>query len=490
MTVRTATAALALAGATVLVPTANASADLASQVSAEGANRHLIAFQRIADTHGGNRAAMTTGYDASVDYVAGRLREAGFDVTTPTFEVKRKVNDAGRIAVGGSAYDLIPFGDTPNAEGLTAPLRVVAEDGTPGCEASDFAGQDFTGSVALIRRGSCTFVTKYTNAVNAGAAAVIISNNADGPLDLRIPGKIPGAGVTKADGTALAAKAGQQVTVELRHHDVVHLDRNVIAQTRTGREDNVVMAGAHLDSVEAGPGMNDNGSGSAALLEIALKMGARPGLPNAVRFTWWGAEEAGLVGSKAYAAGLTFEQQLDIALYLNFDMVGSPNPGYFVYNDPGLPYGSKHIEKAFTDYYNAKNLGPEGLNVRGASDYGSFTALGIPAGGIISGGGEVKTPAQAAKWGGTAGVEMDPCYHRACDHLGNINREALGRNVAAAAHVIAAYGVTTEGVNGVPSRAERAVDQRRATASNRWLPTSNARPSVSPNSSTDANPAA
>ncbi|MFS8100832.1 M28 family peptidase [Lentzea alba] len=463
MSVRKASAAVALASATLLLASTASAApdpaqDLSNRVSAESTNRHLIAFQRIADTHGGNRAATTTGYNASVDYVAGQLRNAGFDVTTPEFEVKEKVNDAGRATTPDATYDLIPFGDTPNTPdgGFTAPLRAVAEDGTPGCEATDFEGQDFKNAIALIRRGTCTFVAKYENAVKAGAKAVIISNNVDGELDLRIPGTIPGATASKAAGTALAAKSGQQVTLELRHHNVIHHDRNVIAQTKTGRKDNVVVAGAHLDSVHDGPGMNDNGSGSAALLEVALKMGAKPKLGNAVRFTWWGAEEAGLIGSKAYAAGLTFEQQLGIALYLNFDMVGSPNPGYFVYNDPGLPYGSKHIEQAFADFYNKKNLGPEGLNVRGASDYGSFTALGIPAGGIISGGGEVKTEAQAAKWGGTANVQMDPCYHRACDHLGNINREALGRNVSAAAFVIASYAQSTEGVNGVPSRVERA----------------------------------
>ena len=138
----------------------------------------------------------------------------------------------------------------------------------------------------------------------------------------------------------------------------IRVNQNVIAQTHTGRADNVVMAGAHLDSVPAGPGINDNGSGSAALLETALKLGSSPNVKNAVRFSFWGAEEPGLLGSQAYVDSLDFEQQLDIAMYLNFDMIGSPNTGYFVYDGddsdgegagPG-PFGSAQIEQTFVDY--------------------------------------------------------------------------------------------------------------------------------------------
>ncbi|MGH3925355.1 MAG: M28 family peptidase, partial [Pseudonocardiaceae bacterium] len=132
-------------------------------------------------------------------------------------------------------------------------------------------------------------------------------------------------GISQADGDALLGSGGASTTADLRVHTEDRTSRNVIAQTRSGRTDNVVLAGAHLDSVERGPGINDNGSGSAALLETALKLGGNPTVNNAVRFAWWGAEELGLLGSRAYVAGLSFEQQLDIALYLNFDMVGSPN---------------------------------------------------------------------------------------------------------------------------------------------------------------------
>jgi Zn-dependent M28 family amino/carboxypeptidase len=250
----------------------------------------------------------------------------------------------------------------------------------------------------------------------------------------------------------------------MRFHNETRTQRNVIAQTKTGRTNNVVMAGAHLDSVETGAGINDNGTGSASLLETALQLGSRPKVDNAIRFAWWGAEERGLIGSTQYVRSLSFEQQLDIALYLNFDMVGSPNAAYFIYDgdnsdgvgSPAGPYGSAQIEKAFADYFVAKGVPTEGTDFSGRSDYGEFIKQGIPAGGLFTGAEGVKTAAQAAKWGGTAGVAYDRCYHSACDNLGNVDRVALGRNAGAIAFVTAAYGVSTEDVNGVPPRAKRA----------------------------------
>ncbi|NUT49275.1 MAG: M28 family peptidase [Saccharothrix sp.] len=451
--------------------------NLTKNVTLEGVNRHLIALQRIADRNGGNRAVGTPGYDASVEYVAGKLRGAGFDVTTPEFTYPVQITDAAVAKVGATTYENIPMEFSPQTPvgGITGPLRVVPEDETPGCEASDFAGQDFTGAVALIRRGSCTFDVKHRNAAAAGAIAVIVSNNREGALSgvtLGAPGLVPTGGVTQADGAALAGLGGQAVTVDLRYHDEHHVARNVIAQTKTGRADNVVMAGAHLDSVENGAGINDNGTGSAGLLETALKLGPSPKVNNAVRFAWWGAEELGLVGSTEYVRALTFEQQLDIALYLNFDMIGSPNAGYFVYDGDDSdgegagagPYGSGQIEQAFVDYLTAeKGVQVEGTDFTGRSDYGEFIAQGIPAGGLFTGAEVLKTEAQAAKWGGTAGVAYDPNYHGAGDNLGNVDRVALERNADAVAWVIASYAISTEDVNGVPARAQRA-EARAATA--------------------------
>ncbi|MEU5690938.1 M28 family metallopeptidase [Actinosynnema sp. NPDC020468] len=442
---------------------------LTKDVTVDGVNRHLIALQRIADRNNGTRAVGTPGFEASVDYVAGKLRGAGFDVSTPEFTYQVQVTDAAVAKVGTTTYENIPLTFSPQTPvgGVTGTLRAVPEDATPGCEAEDFAGQDFTGSIALIRRGGCTFDLKHRNAAAAGAIAVVIANNVDGKLSgvtLGQPGVVPTGGVSKADGTTLFGKAGQSITVDLRFHQQDKVARNVIAQTRTGRKDNVVFSGAHLDSVEAGPGINDNGSGSAGLLETALQLGGSPKVNNAVRFGWWGAEELGLLGSTAYVKSLTFEQQLDIALYLNFDMIGSPNAAYFAYDGddsdatgagPG-PYGSGQIEKAFVDYLTLeKKVQVEGTDFTGRSDYGEFIAQGIPAGGLFTGAEQIKTPAQVLKWGGTAGVAYDKNYHGKGDNLGNIDRVALDRNSDALAWVTASYAISTEDVNGVPARASR-----------------------------------
>ncbi|HEY5878528.1 MAG TPA: M28 family metallopeptidase [Nakamurella sp.] len=457
---------------------------LSRQVTVGGANRHLIAFQRIADANGGNRAAQTatlledTGFRASVAYVAQKMRQNGFKVTVQDFNYTREVSLASSLAVaGGATYEIIKMAEsiqTPPG-GITGELAVVpaAGDATPGCESTDFAG-DFTGKIALIRRGGCTFQLKGENAAAAGATLAVIYNNVPGPLanvTITVPGKIPVGGVSMEDGEILATMGGATVTVDMRTENQVRTSQNVIAQTRTGRTDNVVMAGAHVDSVSAGPGINDNGSGSAALLEIASRLGGSPKTSNAIRFAWWGAEELGLLGSRAYVGGLTFEQRLDIALYLNFDMIGSPNAGYFVYDGddsdavgagPG-PFGSAQIEQTFVSYFADRLQVPtEGTDFSGRSDYGPFIAVGIPSGGLFTGAEGIKTPAQATKWGGTAGIAYDRCYHQACDNLGNVDRIALGRNLKAAAWATGIYGYSTEDINGVPPRDKRA--QLRANA--------------------------
>jgi Zn-dependent M28 family amino/carboxypeptidase len=217
------------------------------------------------------------------------------------------------------------------------------------------------------------------------------------------------------------------------------------------------MAGAHLDSVAAGPGINDNGSGSAALIEVAENLGEHGQLTNTVRFAWWGAEELGLLGSNHYVATLEPAQREDIALYLNFDMVGSPNFARFVYDGDQsqfpapvpVPEGSAQIEYVFEDYYEARGLFYEGTEFSGRSDYQAFINSGIPAGGLFTGAEVLKQEYQVAAYGGEVGVAYDRNYHQVGDDIANVNTEALDQNSDAIAYAVLTLAHDTQRVNGV-----------------------------------------
>jgi Zn-dependent M28 family amino/carboxypeptidase len=300
-------------------------------------------------------------------------------------------------------------------------------------------------------------------------SAVLIYNNIPfvplvGTLVEPVPGSIPVGGLSQVVGQQLTTQDGAPVTLDLQGFLDDRTSYNLIAETKTGKHNNVVMAGAHLDSVPDGPGINANGTGSAALLEIALQLGSSPKVNNAVRFAWWSAEPLGQIGATYYVRNLDFEQQLDIALYMNFDMIGSVNAGYFTFDGddsdftgagPG-PYGSGQIERAFADYFDAIGVPLERNDLEPTFEYSTFVANGIPSGGLYTGADGLKTEAQAAKWGGVVGQSFDPCFVMICDNLGNVDRVALDRNSDAIAFVVGSYATSTEDVNGVPARAKRA----------------------------------
>jgi Zn-dependent M28 family amino/carboxypeptidase len=174
--------------------------------------------------------------------------------------------------------------------------------------------------------------------------------------------------------------------------------------------------------VSRGPGINDNGSGSGAILEIAEVYAAQGRVPrNKLRFIWFSAEEQSLIGSDYYVDNLSTEDRDRIIAMLNFDMIGSPNYARLVYDgdgsatSPAGPPGSGFIEDVFVDYFNSQGLASDPTQFSGRSDYGPFIAVGIPAGGLFTGAESPKTAAQAAIYGGTAGIQLDPCYHLACD---------------------------------------------------------------------------
>jgi Zn-dependent M28 family amino/carboxypeptidase len=282
-------------------------------------------------------------------------------------------------------------------------------------------------------------------------------------VDPPIPGapgpvshNIPVVGASFADGVALA-QPGSTAFVEVLPSET-RTDFNVIAEMDGTNDDNVVMAGAHLDSVIEGPGINDNGSGSAALLETALMM-AKVNPENTVRFAWWAAEEQGLVGSADYVAGLSPAERERIALYLNYDMVGSHNYIFMVYDSDEstfeapvtIPPGSVAIEDLYESYYTLVGEPYDDTAFDGRSDYEAFILAGIPSGGLFTGVEVVKTPEQQAIWGGTAEEQFDPCYHEACDTFDNVDLHALDVNSDLIAFAQLTFAYSTESV-GVPGK--------------------------------------
>jgi Zn-dependent M28 family amino/carboxypeptidase len=450
---------------------------LKARMSTDALMAHLQRLQAIADANGGTRQTGTPGYDASVDYVVKLLRDKGFDVQTPEFDVGIFHVDAEKLVVAGApvAAAAIEFSGSSPGGGVTGPLIAAPMGKSMGCLPTDFDGMSIEGAVVLVDRGDCILPDKVAAAKAHGAVGLVIANNSPEKAFSAAFGAtdgitMPVVWVSTQDGARLRTlPAGRPSTANLVVDARVEhrRSRSVVAQTRTGSTDNVVLVGAHLDSVRLGPGIDDDGSGVAAVLETAVQMGSSPPVKNAVRFALWGGEEEFLVGSTAYVKSLALEPLRDIALYLNFDMIGSPNPGYLTLDgdvstppdpdlDMSIPGGSAGIEHALVDYLKGVGHEAEDLPFDGRGDYAPFAATGIPVGALSTGDEEVKSPEQAAKWGGQAGQAFDPNYHSADDVLANVNRAALDITGPAVAFVVGHYASDQSGNYGVPARSERA----------------------------------
>jgi aminopeptidase Y len=446
----------------------NTFAKLLECVTLDGVRVHQLALQAIADDNNGTRVSGSPGYDQSVAYAEQVFRDAGYRVTRQEFQFQTFISLSPSVLQqvapppgGPLPHNIMSYSGSGD---LTALVSVPSGD-FRGCDAADWAGFP-AGRIALVSRGAppgfpvaCTFALKATNAYNAGAAGVVIYNNIAGPLNGTLGNTftldLPAVGITQELGQQLAATTGLQLRLKTETLRGIATTANVLAESIDGDPNNVVMVGAHLDSVNAGPGINDNGSGSATILETAKQM-AKVKPRNKVRFAWWGAEEAGLVGSRAYVAGLSPDEQARIALYLNFDMVGSPNYVFFIYDGddsdgqgagPG-PDGSTEIEKVFERFYADRGHPFKGTDFSGRSDYGPFIAVGIPSGGLFTGAEGIKTAEEALIWGGTAGQQYDPCYHLACDTYDNNSDHALEVNADAVAYSTLGFAMNTYIING------------------------------------------
>lgn len=456
-------AAPAVAGNNHGSTSSSSSSSLRKAVKAKNIVKHLDAFQRIADANGGNRAAGTSGHVASAEYVEKKLKAAGYTTTRQPFSYTKVIVDVAALSQAApTAIDYTyPDGFYPmdytgqgDVTATVTPVDVNLEGdraSTSGCEAEDFATFP-AGNVALIQRGSCDFAVKAGNAAAAGAAAVVIFNQGnDVPGDDRFgvvqgtlgaPGTlIPVVGTTFAIGETFVNTPDASARVALQTHDETVNTFNVLADTKKGNPAELVVVGGHLDGVAEGPGINDNGSGTASILETAIQFAELKIKPkNQIRFAFWSGEEDGLQGSNFYVSQLTEQQVTDHALNLNFDMVGSPNAVRFVYDGDGDalgtagPEGSDEIEDIFLDYFASQGLATAPTDFDGRSDYFAFIEAGIPAGGLFTGAEGIKTEDEAAIFGGTAGEPYDPCYHSACDTSANIDPVVLEQMADAIAH--------------------------------------------------------
>jgi len=451
----------------------NSSATLRKAVTAKGIERHLQALQEIADANGGTRAAGTPGYEASGAYVERQLQRAGYNVERQPFSYD-KVNidraEFGQVTPDPVSYTLDDqFAPMDySGEGDVQDTALTAVDvnlegdraSTSGCEAEDFT--DFpAGNVALIQRGTCSFADKAANAEAAGASGVVIFNQGnDVPGDDRfgvlfgtlgeLGRTIPVIGTSFEIGETLAVAIDPTVDIVLETTTVTIDTFNVIGTSKKGDSTHQIVIGSHLDSVPAGPGINDNGTGSASDLEIAIQLAKTKSTPgNQLVFAFWGGEEDGLQGSNYYVSQLTDAELANTAANLNFDMVGSPNSVNFVYDGNGDafgeagPDGSDDIEALFESYFASQGIPTAPTAFDGRTDYYGFINAGIPAGGLFTGAEGIKTPEEATIFGGTAGEPYDPCYHQACDTIDNVDPVVLGKMADGIAHAVFTLGEVT-----------------------------------------------
>ncbi|KAF2027661.1 Zn-dependent exopeptidase [Setomelanomma holmii] len=416
-------------------------------------------LQDISDANGGNRAFGGGGHNATTEWLYQTLKKTGaYDVYKQPF-VELFTAATVRLTAAGQDVkaEYLTYGPSANVNGTLVRINDL------GCNATDFPSA-VSGQIALISRGVCTFAIKATNAKAAGAAGAIIYNNV--PLQA-LSGTLGGegnyapvVGLTQEAGNTLLSQVDNGTVTANLFVDAIRENRtnyNVIAETKEGDHNNVLMIGGHTDSVFAGPGINDDGSGTIGSLVVGLAL-AKYEIKNAVRLGFWGAEEFGKLGSFYYMKSLNgtlgggASEVSKLRAYLNFDMIASPNYVLGIYDGNGDafnfsgPTGSDKIEKDFEDFYESRGLPhvPSLFSLR--SDYAAFLENGIPSGGLFTGAEVLKTPEEAQLFGGQAGQPLDGCYHQKCDDINNLAHDAYLLNTQSIANSVAKYALSFEGI--------------------------------------------
>ncbi|GKT64281.1 aminopeptidase Y [Colletotrichum tofieldiae] len=397
-----------------------------------------------------------TGHTGTLEYIYFNLAKLSdyYKVWNQTFPAVSGNVFESRLVIGDqvpkSASPMALTPPTKNKEPVHGDLVYVENDG---CDASDYPSE-VSGNIAFIRRGTCAFGAKSEQAGKAGAVAAVVYNyeseTVHGTLGTPSPNHVATFGLGGDDAKPILKKLRKGDAVDA----IAYIDAvvntiqttNILAQTLEGDQDNCVMLGGHSDSVADGPGINDDGSGSLSLLEIATQL-TKFSVNNCVRFAWWAGEEEGLLGSDYYVSVLSPEENQKIRLFMDYDMLGSPNYAYQIYNATNAvnPTGSEELRDLYVDWYKAHDLAYTFIPFDGRSDYDAFIRNGIPGGGIATGAEGIKTREEAKLFGGKAGDWYDPCYHQLCDDVGNVNLTAWEINTKLVSHSVATYAVSFKG---------------------------------------------
>ncbi|KAI0967079.1 peptidase family M28 [Xylaria arbuscula] len=402
------------------------------------------------------RVIGSEGHSRTLEYVTSEIKRLGdyYTLSTQPFPAVMGQVFQSRLVLGHSVPEsATPMSLTPPTTGKEPVYGNLVLVDNVGCDTSDYP-EEVSGKIAFIQRGTCPFGTKSENAGKAGAIAAIVFNTEKGGLSGTLGAPSPNHVAT----FGLSGKDAQPILEKLKAGDdvdsIAFIDavvntintNNIIAQTVEGDPENCVMVGGHSDSVGEGPGINDDGSGSLTLLEVATRL-TNFTVKNCVRFAWWAGEEEGLLGSDYYVATLPEEENQKIRLFMDYDMMGSPNFAYQVYNATNAvnPTGSEELRDLYVDWYKSKGLNYTFIPFDGRSDYDAFIRNGIPGGGIATGAEGVKTKEEELQFGGRAGDWYDPCYHQLCDDVGNVNATAWLYNTQLVAHSVATFAASFEG---------------------------------------------
>jgi hypothetical protein len=445
--------------------------------------QHMQDFQAIADANPGpdghpSRNSGEPGYWESVQYVADKMKAAGYDVTIQpyTFQYSSFV---GTPAWSESSPDTRSFtlvddwnpgtsnGDADAtvqpAGGIMIPPGATGNSSSSGCTAADFSG--FTpGNIALIQRGSCNFGVKVLNAKAAGASGVVIFNEGQPGRDGVLNGSLVDANgnpiVPDIPVAFTSFDIGSQLYQDYQDHTPAHTslsvhvvvdpnrtDWNVIADSKGGDKNHVVVVDAHLDAIY-GAGMLDNASGSATILDVAEKMkNVTP--RNKLRFIWFGGEELGLLGSEHYVNTLSKTDLSHIGYDLDADVMATPNYLIGVLDPAGPDLFGRTVTSKFPNrvysaskvardqavgYFDSIGKNHEFLSPVGTDAY-NFNAAGIPASGLLTGQDCCKSQEEVDLFGGyTGNYEGNvPSFDggcvdnpfRWCDNLANNDPEVL-----------------------------------------------------------------